>query len=661
MTDLERMKELIFQLNKASNAYYNSENPIMSDYEWDNMFDELKKLELKTGILMANSPTQNVGYKVKSELKKVKHNHPMLSLSKTKSLADLKNLLNNKLGVLMLKMDGLTISLRYLNGKLVSAETRGNGEIGEDVLHNALVFENIPLTIPYEKELIVDGEAIITYDDFKTINQELPDNKKYKNPRNLASGSVRQLDSNVAAKRYLKFVAWRCVSDYYIGDNNSFSKKLETLSEYGFTVVPFALITKDADYENIIKQLKQCAKELNYPIDGLVLTYDDIMYGESLGMTGHHPKHSIAFKFYDEEVETILKNIEWTMGKTGTLCPTAIFKPIEIDGTMVERASLHNLTIMNELELSLGDTITVYKANQIIPQVMDNLSRSKTRLVLPSKSCPICGSETKIIKENNTEILVCTNPNCHGKLLGKLTAFASRNKMNIDGLSEETLDKFIKLEWLNSFSDIYRLIDYYDEMIKLSGFGKKSVDKLMESIEKSKCVELNRFIAALSIPGIGDSTAKDVAKDCNYDFKEFRRRIDEMFVSDYDWSYVDGIGIKTNKQINEWIKNTDVYMDVINLFDCITPVISKQLSDINTNNLDSKNFCVTGSVHIFSNRKELQNKIESLGGKVTSSVTSKTNYLINNNTESSSSKNKKAKELGVSIISEEEFIKMIGE
>ena len=654
MNKTERIKELTKMLNEYRNAYYNESESIISDYEYDKLYDELEKLENETGLSFANSPTKTVGFQVKSELEKIKHSHPMLSLDKTKSVDDLRKFAGDKDCILSLKMDGLTCLLTYENGVLVQAETRGNGDIGELITHNANVFENIPLTIEYKGHFEIEGEAIITYDDFEKINKVLPEDKKYKNPRNLVSGSVRQLDNRIAAQRHIKFVAWKVPTEVC---SNSFLNRLKYAKELGFEIVPlFTYSGKSSDKENLpemIESLKIKAHDHGYPIDGLVMTYNDIQYGESLGLTGHHPRHSVAYKFYDEEFETTLNNIEWTMGKSGCLTPTAVFEPVEIDGTIVERASLHNMSIFKDLELSHGDTITVFKANQIIPQVSDNLDRTLTNLCVPPSTCPICGGETEIIKDNDTEVLMCPNSNCKGKLLGKLSAFASRNKMNIDGLSDETLSKFIARGWLTCFSDIYNLKDYYIHMINMSGFGRKSIDKLIDSIEKSRSVELNRFIAALSIPGVGDSTAKDISKHCEYDFDTFVMRL----IDKYNWSVIDGIGEKTSQQINEWIDDSGNREDFRKLLQTIIPV------NLNTNNntdqsLAGKNFVVTGDVTQFKNRKELQKFIESKGGKVTGSVTSKTNWLINNDVESTSSKNKKARELGIPIISEKDFLEM---
>lgn len=495
MDKVKRIKELTQKLNQYRDSYYNDSVSEISDHEYDELFDELKQLEEETNIVMANSPTHTVGYEVKSKLEKVKHSHPMLSLDKTKSVDDLKKFAGDKNCLLMCKMDGLTVLLTYENGELIQAETRGNGEEGEIITHNARVFENIPAHIDYTGHLEVEGEAIITYGDFEIINSKLLENEKYKNTRNLVSGSVRQLDSNIAAQRHIKFITWKVPNiEDKIKSDNSILFRLNYIKDLGFDIVPFYSYTNcSSDKENInnmIISLQDRAKYLGYPIDGLVVTYDDISYGESLGTTGHHPKHSLAYKFYDDIYPTRLLDVEFTMGKTGVLTPTAVFEPVEIDGTMVERASLHNISIMKSLGIvSKYQEIGVYKANMIIPQIeyaeKMNCVSVKESICIPGV-CPVCGRNTERLKDNDTEILVCTNPNCKGKLLGKLSHFVSKNAINIDGLSEQTLQKFIDLGWLNSFREIYYLSEHKEEMYKLDGFGKKSVDKLLESIEKSR-------------------------------------------------------------------------------------------------------------------------------------------------------------------------------
>lgn len=655
MEKIKRIKDLVKQLNEYRDAYYNEARPIVSDTEYDRLFDELSELENETGIVYTNSPTQTVGYVVKSELEKVKHSHPMLSLDKTKSVDDLVKFAREKDCILSLKMDGLTCLLTYENGELVQAETRGDGEVGELITHNAKVFDNIPLTIDYKGHFEIEGEAIITYDDFNKINEFLSDDKKYKNPRNLASGSVRQLDSKTAAKRHIKFIAWKVPTEVPEGIcSNSFLHRLMCARDFGFEIISF-LAYSSSDKEHLpemIESLKTKAHNYGYPIDGLVMTYNDIQYGESLGMTGHHPKHSIAFKFYDEEVETVLKNIEWSMGKIGSLTPVAIFDPVEIDGTMVERASLHNVSILTKLDLQIGDTIIVYKANQIIPQVKENLSakdRESAYIRIPSQ-CPVCESSTQIVKENDSEVLMCTNPHCKGKLLGRVSHFVSKKGMDISGLSEETIKKFIELGWITEITDVYNLEQHYDRLSTMSGFGKKSVDKLRKSIENSKTVRLDKFITSLSIPGIGTSQSKELAAAFST-WNEFR----DASVGFYNFTQLDGFGDVLNNNIHSWFTDMCDIADKLASFMTFETGVNQNTDD----SLNSKSFVVTGKVFRFKNRDEVKAEIEKRGGKVTGSVTKSTYALINNDIESNSSKNKKAKELGVKIITEDQLIEML--
>lgn len=653
MEKVKRIKDLVKQLNEYRDSYYNEARPVVSDAAYDKLFDELSELEKETGVVYANSPTQTVGYVVKSELEKVKHSHPMLSLDKTKSVDDLVKFAGEKDCILSLKMDGLTCLLTYENGELVQAETRGDGEVGELITHNAKVFDNIPLTIDYKGHFEIEGEAIITYDDFNKINESLSEDKKYKNPRNLASGSVRQLDSKIASQRHIKFIAWKVPTEVA---SNSFINRLQYAAELGFDTVPFLPIrgNSNAEFINIvIEQLQRRANERSFPIDGLVATYNDITYGESLGMTGHHPKHSIAFKFYDEEVETVLKNIEWSMGKIGSLTPVAIFDPVEIDGTMVERASLHNVSILTKLDLQIGDTIIVYKANQIIPQVKENLSakdRESAYIRIPSQ-CPVCESSTQIVKENDSEVLMCTNLHCKGKLLGRVSHFVSKKGMDISGLSEETIKKFIELGWITEITDVYNLGQHYDRLSTMSGFGKKSVDKLRKSIENSKTVRLDKFITSLSIPGIGTSQSRELAKVFNT-WDDFR----DASVGCYNFTQIDGFGDVLNKNIHSWFKDMCDIADKLASFMTFETEANQNTDD----SLNSKPFVVTGKVFRFKNRDEVKAEIEKRGGKVTGSVTKSTYALINNDIESNSSKNKKAKELGVKIITEDQLIEMLG-
>lgn len=661
MDKVQRIKELTKQLNQYRNSYYNNSESEISDHEYDNLFDELKKLEEETNIIMANSPTHTVGYEVKSKLAKVKHSHPMLSLDKTKSVEDLKKFSGNKDCLLMCKMDGLTVLLTYEKGELIQAETRGNGEEGEIITHNAKVFENIPLHIDYTGHLEIEGEAIITYDDFEKINSKLPENEKYKNPRNLVSGSVRQLDSNVAAQRHIKFIAWKVpnIEDYKY--DKYFTKKLEQVKELGFDIVPYLIYFEDT-VESRIEILKNTAKELGYPIDGLVMTYNDITYGASLGTTGHHPKHSLAFKFYDDIYPTKLINVEFTMGKTGVLTPTAVFEPVEIDGTMVERASLHNLSVMRDLGVEfIGQEINVYKANQIIPQVYstetimpfkDSDDKEEIESITIPDKCPICGADTEIPRENDIEILICTNPNCKGKLLGKLSHFVSKNAINIDGLSEQTLQKFVDWGWLTSFQDIYYLSEHREEMYKLDGFGKKSVDKLLESIERSRNTTLDRFIYGLCIPLIGRTASKTIAKEFDNKAEEFY----DIWCHGYDFTKLDDFGDTMNNSIQDFIKDNYRWIaEFIGEFIFREPDNNGNVKQV----LEGKIFVITGSLRAYKNREELVSVIERNGGKVSGSVSAKTSYLINNDVTSTSGKNKKANELGIPIISEGEFVQMI--
>lgn len=656
MDKVKRIKELVSQLNTYRNAYYNNSESQISDYEYDNLFDELKQLENETGVIMSNSPTQTVGYEVKSKLEKVKHSHPMLSLDKTKSVEDLIEFAGDRDCLLSLKMDGLTVLLTYDNGELVQAESRGNGEIGELITHNAKVFTNIPLNIEYKGRLEVEGEAIITYPDFEKINSKLSEEYKYKNPRNLVSGSVRQLDSNIAAQRYIKFIAWKVPEiEDEIKSDDSFLFRLQFVKNLGFDVVPlFTYTNKSSDKENIykiIESLKNKASEQGFPIDGLVMVYDSISYGESLGMTGHHPRHSIAFKFFEDEEETTLIDIGWQVGKTGVITPVAYFKSVELAGTTVEKASLHNISIIEKLELGIGDKITVYKSNEIIPQIRDNLTKSNT-WTFPDE-CPVCGGITKIVKENDSKVLMCDNPNCKGKLLGKLTNFVSKNAANIDGLSEQTLEKLIELGWLNSFKDIYKLSEHKDEMSKLDGFGKRSVEKLLDAIEKSRSITLDRFIYALCIPLIGRSASKTIAKYFNYDFKEWY----QIGVSQpFRYTLLDDFGETMQNSIHNFAVNMDMIADLADEF--TFEKIEEKSSGVD---LSGKTFVITGSLTHYKNRDELVNLITSMGGKVSGSVSAKTSYLLNNDINSTSSKNRKAKELNVPIITEDDFIKMIGE
>lgn len=659
MDKIKRIKELVTQLNTYRNSYYNNSESQISDYEYDNLFDELKQLEDETGVVMSNSPTQTVGYEVKSKLEKVKHSHPMLSLDKTKSVEDLVKFAGDKDCLLSLKMDGLTILLTYDKGELIQAESRGNGEIGELITHNAKVFTNIPLNIEYKGRLEVEGEAIITYPDFEKINSKLSETDKYKNPRNLASGSVRQLDSNIAAQRYIKFIAWKVPEiEDEIKSDDSFLFRLQFVKNLGFDVVPlFTYTNKSSDKENIykiIESLKNKASEQGFPIDGLVMVYNSISYGESLGMTGHHPRHSIAFKFFEDEEETTLIDIGWQVGKTGVITPVAYFKSVELAGTTVEKASLHNISIIEKLELGIGDKITVYKSNEIIPQIRDNLTRSNT-WELPTK-CPNCGGNVEVHNENGSKTLHCINPDCKAKLLGKLVHFCSKNALNIEGMSEATLQFLVEKGWVKSFKDLYHLENYWYEWRHSEGFGKKSVESLLDAIEKSRNTTLERFIYGLSINLIGRSASKDISKACaNGDIQQFITIM--SLEGEYAFIGINGFGKEMCKSIvHWWANNKDMFYELINEF--TFEKVEEKSSDVD---LSGKTFVITGSLAHYKNRDELVSVIEQLGGKVSGSVSAKTSYLINNDKLSSSSKNQKAQKLNIPIISEEDFIKMIGE
>ena len=649
---INRLKELTEQLNHYRDSYYNNSESLISDKQYDDLFDELQLLEQETGIIMSNSPTKTVGYEVKSKLEKVKHSHPMLSLDKTKSTDDLIKFSDGRDCIISLKLDGLTVLNTYDNGVLRQSETRGNGEEGEIITHNAKVFDNLPLNIPFDRKFEIEGEAIITQYDFEKINT----NGEYKNCRNLASGSVRQLDNNITKNRHVRFIAWKIPFGV-----TTYSKGFEIAAQYGFEVVPYVKYnSKYDDIEKAIEVLKSIAKEKSFPIDGLVITYNNVEYGKSLGMTGHHPKHSLAYKFYDDIYPTKLLDVEFTMGKTGVLTPTAVFMPVEIDGTVVERASLHNISIMKELGIThKGQIVNVFKANQVIPQI-DSVEPIDSDdeldvIEIPTK-CPICGSVTEIVKDNESEVLICTNPDCRGKLLGQLSHFVSKNAINIDGLSVQTLQKLIDLGWVKSFPDIYHLFDHKEEMYKLDGFGKKSVDKLLDNIQKSRNTELSRFIYALSIPLIGRTASKEIAKACYDDITIFIGMIksNQLYKLVND---IDGFGDTMLKSLCDYVK---LHMSGIEALS-EEFIFAKRECNSSKSDLSGKTFVITGSLNHYKNRDELVGVIESLGGKISGSVSSKTSFLINNDTESNSSKNRKAKELGIPIISESNFLNMISE
>ena len=637
------IRPLIDKLNYYTKMY-DEGHPEISDREWDDMYFQLQSAERFYNVYYEDSPTQRVNYQVINELNKVEHNHKMLSLDKTKDTDVVSSFIGSQPYLAMLKMDGLTCSLRYIGGKLVSAETRGNGLVGEDILHNALVVKNIPNKIDYTEELIVDGEIICKYSDFEKFSNE------YANPRNFASGSIRLLDSAECAKRNLSFVAWEVVKGL---EDNSFSKKLNSLSSLGFTVVD-NVITKN--YEEDIKLLKYFAEQKGYPIDGIVFKFDDVEYGKSLGETGHHFKNAIAYKFYDEEYETTLLDIEWTMGRTGVLTPVAILNPIDIEGTEVSRASLHNISIMEELLKYApfkGQKVYVYKANMIIPQIsrseelfMDTIVDKFEYIHIP-ETCPICGGATKIVQENESKILMCDNPQCEGKLVNRIEHFFGKKGLDAKGISKATIEKLISWGWVESITDVFELSKHAKEWKNIQGFGEKSVTNILESIERSKSCALESIISAAGIPLIGRTVARDLAKRFNT-YEDFRDAIRNGF----DFTKFDGYGYEMHKAIS-----TFNYTELDNIVEKYL-TIEKNNDIINVEKLKDLTFCITGKVHIWKNRDELSAEIEKLGGKVTGSVSKNTNYLINNDVNSTSAKNNKAKELGIQIISEEDFKKI---
>ena len=610
----------------------------MSDAEYDLLFDELKNLEETTGFIMTNSPTQNVGYTAVSKLRKVKHDHPMLSLAKTTNIEEMEKFINGKPIVTMLKEDGLTCSLCYENGKLVSAETRGNGEIGEDIYHNALTFMNLPQTISHSGRLVIDGEIIILNSDFEEINSTLPEEEKFKNPRNLASGSVRQLNSEIAAQRKLRFIAWKLVDGY---DNNSFAKRLDYLEELGFEVVPRLYAFDDRS----ITFLKIIADKYGMPIDGLVVAYDDIKYSESLGATSHHLKSSFAFKFKAETAETILRDIEWNTSRNGIVSPTAIFDPVEIGGSTISRATLHNLSYIKNLELGISDTIEIAKMNEVIPKVINNLTRTNSykRPLL----CKSCGAELEVHNENGSETLHCPNEECSARMLDKFVHFVSKDGLNIQGLSEATLEKFISKGWINKFSDIYRLSQYKKEIIDLEGFGVKSWEKLWQSIQDSRNTTMAKFICALGIPLIGKNTAKEVAKHC---------MINDFGELEIDTSNLSVFTPAVTGSLKTYGKNFNNHIEISALIYELN--IANEQKEIINSPFTGKTIVVTGALNYYT-RTTIQEEIERLGAKMGSSVSKKTDFLLTNE-KSGSSKYKKAVELGIKIINEEEFEKMKG-
>jgi DNA ligase (NAD+) len=647
-----RIKELVEKLNEAGKAYYQEDREIMSNYEYDSLYDELSALEKETGVILSNSPTIHVGYEILSELPKEQHDSPMLSLDKTKDVGDLKAWLGRQKGVLSWKLDGLTIVLTYREGKLVKAVTRGSGEIGEVVTNNAKVFKNVPLAISYPGTLVIRGEAVIKYSDFEKINAKIEDvDAKYKNPRNLCSGSVRQLNNEITAKRNVHFFAFQVVGNLDGASvSNLRSEQLGWLTNLGFDSVEYKLVD-DQNIEKVVEGFSENITENDFPSDGLVLTFDDINYGKSLGTTAKFPRDSIAFKWADEIKDTVLKDIEWSASRTGLINPIAIFEPVELEGTTVSRASIHNISIMEALELGIGDTIQVYKANMIIPQIADNITRSG-QMKIP-EVCPVCEHTAVIRKENDVKTLFCTNPDCLAKKIKSFTHFVSRDAMNIDGLSEATIEKLMAKGMVKELADIFHLEQYKEDIVIMEGFGVKSYNNLVSSIEKARTVSLAKFLYSLGIQNIGLSNAKLICKELKFDFDKIRNADRETLTN------MPGIGDVIADAFVEFFQNENNKVIVDDLLKEVN--FEKQVVNTETQILVGKTFVITGSVEHYENRNELKEVIEEKGGKVTGSVTAKTDYLINNDNLSNSSKNKKAKELGIPVITEEDFNKMIEE
>lgn len=643
------MKEKIKKLNEANKAYYQENREIMSNFEYDKLYDELVELEKETGITLSNSPTIHVGYELLSNLPKERHERPMLSLDKTKNVPALKDWLGNNEGLLSWKLDGLTIVMSYLDGKLVKAVTRGNGEVGEVITNNAKVFANIPVNIDYKGSLTLRGEAVISYSEFEKINSQIIDTQaKYKNPRNLCSGSVRQLNNKITAERNVQFFAFSLVKAEGIDFKNSRKEQLKWLRLQGFSTVEFKMVNS-LDIEDAVSYFAEHIAENDVPSDGLVLTYDNISYGESLGSTAKFPRDSIAYKWQDEVKETKLLEIEWSASRTGLINPIAVFEPVELEGTTVSRASVHNLSIMENLELGVGDTISVYKANMIIPQISDNLTRSKN-IEMPEK-CPVCGGETLIKDENDIKTLYCTNDECLAKHIKSFTHFVSRDAINIEGFSEATIEKLIAKGLVKELSDIFHLENFKDVITEMEGFGEKSFNNLLNSVNRARKTTAVRLLYSLGIPNIGLSNAKLICKKFNDDWSRIQSATLEELTE------ISGVGdVMANNYINFFKdeKKQKIIFDLLKEIELEKPTIieMEQL-------FESINFVITGSVEHFKNRDELKEIIENRGGKVTGSVTSKTNYLINNDSLSNSSKNKKAKELGIKIITENEFVQWL--
>ena len=644
-TTLQQMKDLVKKLNQAAKAYYQEDREIMDNREYDALYSKLEQMEKETGIVLADSPTVNVGYEAVDALPKETHESPMLSLDKTKDREALREFIGEHKTLLSWKMDGLTIVLTYENGQLQKAVTRGNGIVGEVITNNARVFKNIPLKIAYTGRLVLRGEAVITYSDFERINNSLEDvDARYKNPRNLCSGSVRQLNNQITAERNVRFYAFSLVSAQDEDMHNSREYQMEWLRSQGFEVVEYRTVT-GSTLDAAMDYFSKAVETNDFPSDGLVALYDDIAYGDSLGSTAKFPRNAFAFKWADEIRETTLKEIEWSPSRTGLINPIAVFEPVELEGTTVSRASVHNVSIVKELQLGIGDSIQVYKANMIIPQIAENLTRS-SNLTIPD-ACPACGHQTEIIKENDVEALYCTNPDCAAKKIKAFTLFVSRDAMNIDGLSEATLEKFIARGFIHNFGDIYEINRYRDEIINMDGFGQKSFDNLLESLEKSRDTTLAKVIYSLGIANIGLSNAKVICRHFDDDLEAIRHAdLEEI-------SAIDGIGPVIAGNLVDYFQKKENNQKLDQLL-CHLRIQKEEKTGEQI--FAGMNFVITGSLNHFSNRSEAKNLIESLGGKVTGSVTKKTAYLINNDQTSGSSKNKKARELGIPILSEEDFL-----
>lgn len=645
---MDRIKELVELLNKAGKSYYSEGRELMSNYEYDALYDELGMLEKETGYILSNSPTVNVGYEVLSELPKERHESPMLSLDKTKSPEALAEWLGSQKGLLSWKLDGLTIVLTYDNGQLQKAVTRGNGEVGEIITNNARVFKNVPVTIPFKGKLVLRGEAIITYSDFERINEQIPEaDAKYKNPRNLCSGSVRQLNNEITAQRNVHFFAFTLVSAQDVDFDNSRQRQFEWLKDQGFSVVEYKMVTKDTILDTI-EWFEKTIVTNDFPSDGLVILYDDIAYGDSLGRTAKFPRNAMAFKWTDETAETTLREIEWSASRTGLINPVAVFDPVELEGTQVSRASVHNISIVESLKLGIGDRIKVFKANMIIPQIAENLTQSGN-LEIP-EVCPVCGGKTQIKQVNDVKTLYCINEDCQAKHVKSFAHFVSRDALNIDGLSEATLEKFIQHGFLKNFCDLYHLEKFRDEIIALDGFGEKSYENLLTSVENSRNTTLPKFIYGLGIANIGLSNAKMIVQALGNDIEKI------IHAGRQELEKIDGVGAVIADTFASYFENEKNKEEFYKLLQEMH--IEKAPDNQNNQILTGKVFVITGSLEHFENRNQLKERIEQLGGRVTGSVTGKTSYLINNDSHSTSSKNKTAAKLGVPVITENEFLEM---